>query len=206
MSNVYPGMDHLYGNVLAAVDLETTGRRAGFHEIIQIAVVPLDGDIRPMEGVRPFYTAVQPLHKERADRRSTRVHGLNLDELEAHAPHPDRVQEMLIEWWNTLDLPVGKCLVPLAHNWAFESSFVKAWLGVDLANELFHSNARDAMLYALAINDRASFEGERPPFKRVNLTSLCNHFKVRNSRPHDALADSLAEAEVYRAMLTTNLY
>ena len=206
MSKVYPGMDHLYGNVLAAVDVETTGRRASYHEIIQIAVVPLDGDIRPMEGVRPFYTVVAPLHPERADRKSTKVHGLNVEELAISGPHPQRVQEMLIEWWNKLDLPVGKCLVPLAHNWAFESSFFKAWLGVDLTSELFHSNARDAMLYALSINDRAAFEGHRPPFRRVNLESLCRHFKVTNDRPHDAMADSLAEAEVYRAMLTTNLY
>lgn len=206
MSKVYPGMNHLYGNVLAAVDLETTGRRAGYHEIIQIAVVPLDGDIKPLEGIRPFYTSVRPLFPERADRRSTKVHGLNIPELVIHAPHPDRVQEMLIEWWNKLDLPVGKCLVPLAHNWAFESSFFKAWLGVDLTSELFHSNARDAMLYALSINDRATFEGQNPPFKRVNLGYLCKFFKVVNARAHDALADSLAEAEVYRGMMTTSLY
>ncbi|MBX7136243.1 MAG: 3'-5' exonuclease [Fimbriimonadaceae bacterium] len=206
MSKVYPGMHHLYGNVLAVVDLETSGRRAGYHEIIQIAVVPLNEDIRPMEEVRPFYTTVAPLHPERADKRSTKVHGLCIEDLVAHAPHPDRVQDMLLEWYAKLDLPVGKCLVPLAHNWAFEASFLKAWLGVDLTSELFHSNARDSMLYALSINDRATFEGEHPPFKRVNLDALCKKFNVANTHAHDALADSIAEAEVYRAMLTTNLY
>jgi DNA polymerase III epsilon subunit-like protein len=204
MSKVYPGMKHLYGNVLAAVDVETTGRRAGYHEIIQIAILPLNNDIRPLDGVRPFYTTVQPLFPERADACSTRVHHINIADIVLHAPDPGRVQDLLLEWWRKLDLPVGKCLIPLAHNWAFESGFLKAWLGVDLAGEIFHSHARDAMLHALSLNDRAAFRGEKPPFSYVGLKSLCKHFKVTNTNPHDALADCVAEAEVYRAMLTTN--
>jgi DNA polymerase III epsilon subunit-like protein len=204
MSKVYLGMKHLYGNVLAAVDVETSGRRAGYHEIIQIAILPLDADIRPLKGVRPFYTTVQPMHPKRADPNSTKVHNINIDELVLHAPDPGRVQDMLMEWWHKLDLPVGKCLVPLAHSYPFENSFLKAWLGVDLYGEIFHSHARDAMTYALSINDRFSFRGLKPPFSYVGLKSLCKHFKVHNDNPHDALADCIAEAEVYRAMLTTN--
>lgn len=204
MSKVYPGMKHLYGNVIAAVDVETTGRRAGHHEIIQIAVLPLNDDIRPMEGVRPFYTTVRPLFPERADPQSTKVHNINIADLVLHAPEPGRVIDLLQEWWQKLDLPVSKCLIPLAHNWAFESGFLKAWLGIDLSCQIFHSHARDTMLYALSLNDRSSFRGEKPPFSHVGLKSLCKHFKVHNDNPHDALADCLAEAEIYRAMLTTN--
>ena len=206
MSKVYNGMKHLYGNVLAAVDVETSGRRPGYHEIIQIAIVPLDGDIRPMKDVRPFYTTVKPLYPERADAKSTKVHGISIEDIVLHAPDPGRVQDLLMEWWKSIDLPVGKCLVPLAHNWSFESSFLKAWLGVDLAGEIFHSHARDAMTYAISINDKSAFRGEDPPFKFVGLKSLCRFFKVNNNRPHDALADCIAEAEVYRAMLTTDLF
>ena len=205
MSKVYNSMKHLYGNVLAAVDVETTGRRAGYHEIIQIAIVPLDGDIRPMKDIRPFYTTMQPAHPERADQRSTKVHGISLDEIILHAPDAGRVQDLLTEWWKKIDLPVGKCLVPLAHNWSFESGFLKAWLGIEMADEIFHSHARDAMTYALSLNDKAAFLGEDTPFKMVSLKSLCRFFKVNNNRPHDALADCIAEAEVYRAMLTTSL-
>jgi DNA polymerase III epsilon subunit-like protein len=42
----------LNGNLLASIDLETTGLQAGYHEPIQIAVAPLNSDIRPLEGVR----------------------------------------------------------------------------------------------------------------------------------------------------------
>ena len=64
-SIVYPGLVHLNGCLMAAVDLETTGTRPGYHEIIQIAVVPLDSDFKPLADVRPFYTLVKPNHPER---------------------------------------------------------------------------------------------------------------------------------------------
>ena len=108
---------------------------------------------------------------------------------------------MLIEWFEKLDLPFDRCLVPLVHNWAFESSFFKAWLGVSLTDKLFHSHARDAMLTALQMNDKAVFRGESAPFNNVGLGSLCNKFNIVNQKAHDAYCDCLAEAEVYRCLL-----
>jgi DNA polymerase III epsilon subunit-like protein len=50
----------ILSNLLASIDLETTGLQAGYHEPIQIAIVPLNSDIRPLEGVRSFYTTIKP--------------------------------------------------------------------------------------------------------------------------------------------------
>jgi len=205
MTKTYSGLVHLNGNLLASIDLETTGLQAGYHEPIQIAVVPLDSDIRPLEGVRPFYTTIRPEHPERQQKRAGYVHGLKMEDLVLHAPEPGRVQDLLVEWWENLDLPVGKMLVPLAHNWAFESRFLEAWLGTGLTNTLFSGHARDAMLFALALNDKSAFLGLPAPFPRVGLGSICNRFKIVNPNPHDALSDAMAEAECYRAMLTMDL-
>ena len=95
--------------------------------------------------------------------------------------------------------------MPLAHNWAFESSFLKAWLGVQMVDQLFHSHARDSMLYAIAMNDKAQFRGEPVLFNRVGLGSMCAKLNITNINPHDALADCLAEAEVYRALMRLDL-
>jgi len=197
----YSALPHLNGNLLAAVDVETTGRRANYHEIVQIAVVPLNSDIRPLEGVTPFYTTVKPLHLERVEAAARNVHGLDLAKLCQYAPHPDKVADMLVEWFEKLDLPFEKKLVPLAQNWAFESSFLQAWLGVPLKEKLFMGLARDSMSLALSINDRAVFRGEPAPFNKVNLAYLCEKFGVVNQNAHDAFADCIAEAEVYRAMM-----
>lgn len=205
MTRTYSALPHLNGNLMVAVDLECTGTRPNYHEPVQIAVVPLNSDFRPLDGVRPFYTNIQPQFPERADRRATGVHGLDLSSLTMYAPHPDKVADMLIEWFENLDLPYDKNLVPLAHNWAFESGFLKAWLGVDLTDKIFHSHARDGMLTALHMNDKAIFRGEPAPFNRVGLGSLCRKFNVINSKEHDALADCIAEAEVYRRLVTMDM-
>lgn len=205
MTKVYPGLVHLNGNLLASIDFETTGRRPGYHEIAQIAIVPLDSEIRPIAGIRPFYYNIRPKHPERIESGAFKVNHLVIEDLLLHAPESERVIDLLVEWYDRLELPFGKVITPLVQNWAFESSFMKAWLGVDLMDKMFHSHARDPMLLAVMTNDRAAFMGEELPFNRVGLGSLCNRLNVVNSNAHDALADALAAAEVYRAMLTMNL-
>lgn len=204
MTKVYPGLAHLNGNLLAAIDFETSGNQPGFHEIVQIAVVPLDSEIRPLADVRPFYRNVKPRYPERASKQAFQKNGLVLEELLLYAPEQDRVQDLLIEWIDRLELPFNKVLVPLVQNWAFESSWLKAWLGADLTDKLFHSHARDPMLYAISLNDKAAFRGEELPFNRVALGALCNKLGVTNEKAHDALADCYAAAEVYRRLLLTD--
>jgi DNA polymerase III epsilon subunit-like protein len=201
MTKTYSGLVNLNGNMMAAIDYETTGKRPGYHEIIQIGIVPLNSDLRPITDIRPFYTTVKPEHPGRQEKGAGYVHGLDINELVLHAPEPGRVKDLLVEWFNRLELPFGKKLTPLAQNWPFECGFTKAWLGVELTDELFHSHARDSMQLALNLNDRAAFAGAQIPFARVGLTSLCRKLGITNDRPHDALHDAFAEAEVYRALL-----
>ena len=197
----YPGLLNLSGHLMAAIDLETTGTQPGHHEIIQIAIVPLDDDIKPLAGVRPFYTQIKPEHPERESVAAQQKHKIPMAELLLHAPESERVKDWLVEWFEGLRLPFKRCLVPLAHNWAFESSFLKAWLGVAMVDQIFHSHARDSMLYAIALNDRAICAGDKAPFDRVSLGSICKKLSIVNTKPHDALADCLAGAEVYRNLL-----
>lgn len=197
----YAGLDHLYGNVLAAVDFETTGGRPGYHEIVQIAVVPLGSDFEPHPDMRPFYTNIAPEYPERCDHNAMGVHQLKVDDLLLNAPPPGRVADLLDEWFKRLDLPIEKRLVPLAQNWSFESMFATAWLGPELKQSIFHHAARDPMLLAVAMNDRAAYAGLELPFPRIKLSSLCRKLKVTNDNEHDALSDALAAARVYRQMI-----
>jgi len=161
----------------------------------------LDSDIRPIPSIRPFNMTVRPKHPTRQEKAAGCVPHHNLADLLLYAPESEKVADMLVEWFDRLELPFGKVLVPLVQNWAFESSFLKAWLGPNLVDKLFSSHARDPMLYAIAMNDKAAFMGEELPFNRVGLGPLCNKLNVINANPHDALADCLAAAEVYRALL-----
>jgi DNA polymerase III epsilon subunit-like protein len=196
----YSALVSCNGNLLASIDLETTGTQPGFHEIIQIAVVPLNSDIRPNNDLPVFSQFIKPKRPERASKGATAKHGISIDDLMLEAPCSEKVEDMLVEWFDRLELPFGKVIVPLAHNWAFESSFLKAWLGVEMVDRLFHSHARDGMLAAVFLNDKAAFAGEVMPFNRVGLGSVCNKFGIINTKAHDALADAYAGAEAYRAM------
>ncbi len=201
MPQIHNGLVHINGALLASIDFETTGLRAGYHEIIQIAIVPLNADLRPSPDLRPFYHNIAPEFPERADARSGKVHGLDLDWMMANAPSKDRVADLLVDWNENLDLPVNRSIIPLAHNWAFESAHGKAWLGDELFSHLFHSHARDGMLLAVSMNDRAAFLGLPVPFPYVGLNALCDQFGIVNEKAHDALSDARAEAEVYRSLL-----
>jgi DNA polymerase III epsilon subunit-like protein len=202
----YSGLAHCYGNPIATLDFETSGERPGYHEILQIAVVPLNSDFEPHPEMRPFYTNVAPLYPERAELGATQRHGLNLDELILTAPTLEKVTDLFLEWFRTLDLPVGKSLIPLAHNWSFESMWLMQWLGPDLKRELFHSHGRDPMECGIMLNDRAAYAGEQIPFQRVGLKNMAEVFNIVNERPHDALCDCLTAARVYRELLRMEVH
>lgn len=191
---------NMRGNILCAVDIETTGRVPGYHEIVQIAIQPLDNDFKPLEGVKPFYHCIRPIHPERAERAAMEISGLKLEDL-ALAPDQFQVADWLREWVRDLKLPFQRAIVPLAHNWAYEKGFLTDWLGIDGVEELFFSHPRDTMLAAIFINDFAVASGEKPPFAWVNLSYLCKCLNIQHNNAHDALADALSAAEVYRRLI-----
>jgi len=191
-------MKSFNGHILAAIDFETTGTIPGYHEIVQVGIVPLNDEFRPV--AKPFYQYIGLSHPERVDPRALQIHQIPLHYL-ASAPLADRVADFLQEWIESLKLSVGQKLVPLAHNWVFEHGFMTAWLGEDLRDKLFHYHARDAMNFAITLNDAASLRGRERPFKSVSLTNLCQQFNITNEKPHDALSDAQAEADLYHAML-----
>jgi len=202
----YDTMVHLNGHLMAAFDVETTGEQAGYHEIIQIAVVPLGADLLPNPKLRPFYHNIAPKHPERAQHDATRVHGLDLADLMLNSPSSEKVSDLFVEWFEALDLPVNKRLVPLVSNWIFESSFSIAWLGHEMFKYIWHFHPRDVMGLALALKDRAAFAGEPMPFDWVGLGTLCKKYGIVNEKPHDALCDAVTEAKVYRALLQHGLF
>jgi DNA polymerase III epsilon subunit-like protein len=195
----------LQGNLMAAVDVETTGRLAGYHEIVQIAVQPLDAHLEPLPGVLPFYMNIDPEYPKRIDPDAMHIHGINLADLRQSGLSHGKVADLFDEWFQRLDLPYRKSLVPLAHNWAFEAGFLKHWLGLESFNQFFHPHPRDTMLLALAINDRAIFRGAPAPFGYLGLGALCRHLGIPLLDHHDALSDALAEAKLYQTLMLMDI-
>ena len=187
------------GNMLVAIDIETTGLQAGYHEIVQISVVPLDSDLQPCK--RAFYVNIRPEHPDRADSRAAKVHGLDMDWLLTNGLDKWKAADMLEEWVSGLDLPFSKRLAPLSHNFPFEKGFLMAWLGKETYDALFFIHYRDTMALGAMCNDLASFWGKNIPFGELSLSKMCSKFGIVNERSHDALQDALCGAQLYRCLI-----
>jgi len=195
-------MVHLNGNILCAVDVETTGRDPEKHDIIQIAVLPLDSQIKPRKDILPFYMEIAPRRPENAELSAGGVNKLQLAKIINEGMDSYRAADLLEEWFLKLKLPENKRISPLAQNWCFDRGFLIQWLGPRMFEFIFDGRYRDTMTAALYCNDKADFMGEAFPYPKVNLEYLSSQLKVENIKAHDALSDCVTTAEVYRRMLT----
>jgi DNA polymerase III epsilon subunit-like protein len=191
---------NMNNNLLCAVDVETTGTVFGHHEIIQVAAVPLNHDFEPHPDYRFFYLNLAPDFPKRASKEATAKHGIKIEGLEDCVSQV-RGAELFEEWFNNLDLPMGKRLTPLAHNGGFERGFLSHWLGQEAYDAIWQSHPRDSMLLALSINDVYCWHGRVHPFHTVSLISMCNRFGIPLDNAHDALADCLATAKLYAELM-----
>ncbi len=201
-NNTYRTAEYLNGHLLTAIDIETTGRLPGFHEIIQIGVVPLDAEFQPITQQLPFYINMAPKHPERAEKNAQQVHGLNLKKLCEEAVSQEGGADLFCSWFDDLNLPLNKRLIPLAHNWAFEDGFLKHWLGLETKDIIWQGTARDSMSYASSVNDWHGTRGTKAPFQFVSLKHLRKVLKIKShGKHHDALSDARDCAEIYQKLL-----
>ena len=188
-------------NQMVVVDLETTGTLPNYHEIIQIAVVPLTPDLVPCKTHKPFYIDMAPEHPDRQEAIARKKTKLNAEELATTGISQERAADLFEDWVTKLDLPAGKRLIPLAHNWAFEKSFLVPWLGLERFNSLWYIHPRDTMLLAAGLNDMAAWNAQDIPFPRLALKAMCDISGIDIINAHNALSDALATAKLYRWML-----
>ncbi len=188
-------------NQVCAIDVETTGTDPEKHEIIQIAVVPLNPDLTLRRDVIPFYTEIMPMHPETAEPEAMRTNKIDLEKLLREGHDQWRVADLFEEWFEKLNLGFRKAIIPLAHNWPYDAAFLQAWLG-HLSFHHFFFGYRDTMSVMNHLNDIADFANEPWPFPKMSLGSLCNRLQVENLNPHDALGDAVATAECYRRLVT----
>ena len=108
-------MRHLNGNLLVTVDVETTGLLPGFHEMYQIAILPLDSQIRPYRGILPFYLDLQITRPENIDKKAVKMSKVDFAKRQQRAIDPFTAADMLEVWFERLQLPIYKRLCPLAQ-------------------------------------------------------------------------------------------
>lgn len=197
-------------NTLCVVDVETTGLIAGYHEVIEIAVVILDEHLQPTDKV--FNRRCRPLHPERYSKEAQRVNGITASKSMTFAD-PFDIRDEFDDFYLE-HVREKKKFAPMGHNYAFDQAMLKAFFGTYDAedgetnlmyDDYFYHRYRDTMINAEYINDLAEINGQiKVPFPKVSLKYVCNILQIENPRAHSALSDALATVACYNKM--TNWY
>lgn len=219
MSTIRDQYPHLSGHILAVVDVETThseplqivckehGVFTSYEyeggEVIQLAIQPINTEFEPY--LTPYYTNIRPELPNNVNWDAMRAHGIDMMDLLAHAPARDKALQVLDRWVESLDLPCGRAIIPIAHNWVFENKFLNQFLGPARFAKVFHYKPRDTMQMAMYLQDRAARLCMKQPFSSVGLHSLCKHFGIINEHAHNALSDCIAEAKLFKKLIELEL-
>lgn len=209
-------MRHLNGNLLAVIDTETTGSKPRFNDIIEVAVLVLDKNLKPAEGIRPFTLDLIPKRLENIDLEALRIQRKTLDDLvkekvcnkrerivrtATRGIDPDLGADLFKDWWDKLRLAPFKRIMPIACNWAFDREFLIDWLGEDAFQYYFDPRYRDVMSMTLYDNDVSDWRGEPFEYAKNNLQYICTTLKIERTQQHTALDDCVATAEAYRKII-----
>lgn len=201
-----PAMQHLNGNVLCVVDIETTGLTVGTHEIFEIAMIVLDGNCKPDRKFTPLNLTIMPTRPDLIDWSSPVMEGNKgrLKQAMATGLTYDAALNIINRWFSSLNL-IRKRLAPVTQNGIFDLPFIRDFVCPLTFDDMFATNEiRDTMYLARSMNDLADVKGWPYVFEKVDLKYLCLCLGIDSTKygsTHTAWVDALLTADVYAAQL-----
>ena len=175
----------------AVIDVETTGFKLGFNEIIQLAIVMFDNDFEPT-GLQ-YVSYIRP---NRPNNFHPNAKAANKIDIELINPNLNAnvVRAGFLEWKANL---FGKeKIFPLGHNFSFDKNFLELFLTADLYSAHFDYHFADSMVLARALQDKGKLKGSK-----VNLKALAETLGVVNENPHNAYYDALTTLKIYKELM-----
>ncbi len=215
-------MNHLNDHLFCAIDTETTGLDPLKNEIIELAILPLNGAFEVSKIHRIFHITMRPDNIEAIQPEAIRVMKtydndmIDYTDMTASKEkilnalksgiEQSRGEDLFIDWFHRLNLLSKKRIIPIAYNWAFDRDFLRQWLGASVFDDIFDSRYRDPLIIAQYMNDYCDMHNEPTiPFPKTKLTTICKRLNIKQERAHNALDDALNTANAYKAMMTTNM-
>ena len=165
------------------LDLETTGLKAGFHEITEIGVVH--------EKFGKWSCKIMPRRLDRAQPEALEMHGFNKVDWDG-APYFEDVAKKIIEYVENTIL-IGHNIagfdIPMLHG-NFEM--------VGLNSKAISRSVMDTMTLAI---EHLVPKG----LKQLRLHSICDMLKISNEGEHTALADAERVKQVWEKLVGNQL-
>ncbi|MGD0947872.1 MAG: 3'-5' exonuclease [Candidatus Binatia bacterium] len=172
---------------LCFLDVETSGARFGYHEIIDIGAARTSADASTVQAT--WQKRVRPRYPKRVTAYARELNGYT-PELWEMAEEPTRA------FWNDFVSFVGGC-VPVGHNPSFDRAFITlgaAEQGVlDLGFDSYYWIGTESLAWPFR---------QRGLLEDLSLESLCKLFKLEpEPHPHNALDGAMVCLRVYRALM-----
>ena len=96
----------------------------------------LKGDLTVNTTIVPFFTEIIPNHPERTEE-AMRANKLDVEKLMWEGLDCWRVADFFEKWFERLRLGFRKAIIPLAHNWSHDASFILQLAGAPQLQSLF---------------------------------------------------------------------
>lgn len=181
--------------IIAAIGIETTGLSPKMHDVVELAVVPLDGAFREDTAIEPFCARIRAIHPENAEPEALKLHGLDpLEGIEVNKAIVD------LRMW-AYDWHVSK-IVPLAHNVDFSMAFLLTRFP-ELKELFVPSAGRDTMRFASIVNDICRKTDGRQVFGSLAFRAVRKVVGLPGEQSHRALDDARETACVYRSLMAS---
>lgn len=201
-SSVFWGMQHLNNNVLCGLKTELTGPDPEMHELIEVAVVPVNQMLEIHEDYPLFNLRVRPMEPNPFDDfKECRLSRSEIAQACLRAFDRDKVADLLLDWFHGMHLPFRKKIIPLTYNFPRERQILINWLGYEKYNEMFSEDHRDILVAAHYMNDRQCVKAEPVVYNKQTLSWLAKIHNVQPVERGTACSDALLCAQVYKRML-----
>lgn len=179
--------------ITAAIDIETTGLSPQWHDIIEIAIQPLDVDFSLSSAIPPFIARIRARRPQNAHPKAMEINGLDLNGGEEYSDVLKRLGAWLAEYG------IERISI-LGHNVDFDRAFIEAQMP-ELAAKMGHRDIRDSQRLARAFNDLVIMKTGKPAFENLGLVALREALGIEGSQAHRALDDAVDSAKVYKVLL-----
>lgn len=178
---------------ILAIDLETTGLKAGYHEVCQIGCILLDSQL---EKIGSYQSLVRIKYPGRGISESFNVFEFNHidpDKLE-NAPVPKQVIDKLLKWIKgKIDEPLRKVIL-LGQNTRFDYTFLEEMFQEEGVEWPFDYHNLDlSTIYSVY---KFLQHGHIPQHK--GLQTICEDLGAVNDKPHDAMSDITVTVSLFK--------
>lgn len=195
-------MIHLNSNLLCAVAIQTTGPDAQKHELLEIAVIPLNEKCEIKKKGLPFNVMIKPEYPQRAEYNIPNdylmhVCKVGFDKYDA--------ADLFEKWFYKLELKDNKRIMVLAHDWAFKRDFIKEWLQPTAFSTCFDTRYRDTQAIGLFYNDYFDRLAEPCPFPKVALSYMSAMRRIDYNKINNVIDECDTVVKLYRNLIGTRV-